>query len=139
MNVTFLDVEDSTNNLNGTVIRDSERLLQILDSLRTREPFICELAGANSFKLVIGVGNSGCAQYSPSDGSPPYLVALAPHKEAEKGYSEFLAGGTPTPVSKRYCMPFDSVREIATYFLGTGRAHPAFKWEEFSPAQNTEG
>ncbi len=137
MNVTFFDIEDSSSILNETVVQDTRRLFQILDSLRNRASFFCKLVGENKFKLTIGIGNIGCAQYSPSDGSPPYLVALAPEKEGAKGNNEFFAGGTPTPVSKRYCMPFDSVREIAAYFLETGRTHPAFRWEEFLPAHGT--
>jgi hypothetical protein len=138
MNVTFLDIEDSANSLNGFTISDSVRLLQVLAGLRKREPFFCQLTGENKFKLTIGVGNVGCAQYSPADGSPPYRVALAPNKETAKGYSEFFAGGTPTPVLNRYCMPFDSVRKIAVYFLETGGAHPAFKWEKLSPDQTAD-
>ena len=130
MNVTFFDIEDQANDLNGTVIRDSKRLFQILEGLRSRPPFVCELVGANGFELLVGVGANGCAQYGRSRVLPPYLVALAPGRERDHGETEFLAGGTPSPISNRYCMPFDSVREIAGYFLETGRTHPAFSWEE---------
>lgn len=135
MNVTFHDIENSANALNGTIIQDSVGLSQILAGLRNRRPFFFELSGENGFKLTIGVGELGCAQYSPADGSPPYLIALAPNSESAEGYSEFFAGGTPTPVLNRYCMPFESVRDIAGFFLRTGGAHPAFTWEELSPHQ----
>jgi hypothetical protein len=138
MNVTFLDIEDSANTLNRTVIRDTSRLFQILATLRRRKPSFCEFSGENGFKLTVGVGRFGCAQYSPADGSPPYLVALASNRESAKGYSEFFAGGTPTPVLNRYCMPFESVRDIAGYFLDSGGAHPAFTWEELSPDQTAD-
>lgn len=137
MNVTFLDIEDDANKLNGTVIPDTSRLFQILTTLRIREPSFCEFRGEN-FKLTVGVGSVGCAQHSPADGSPPYLIALAPDGEGAKGASEFLAGGTPTPVLNRYCMPFESVRDIARYFLDTGSVHPAFTWEKLSPDQTAD-
>ena len=130
MNVTFLDGEDNKNSLNGSVIQDRERLLQTMDRLRTRPPFVCELAGETGFYLHVGIGKLGHAQYSRMDGEPPYLLAVAPRPGRRDEYIEFLLGGTPTPISKRYCMPFNLVREIAGYFLETGRAHPDFTWEE---------
>ena len=130
MNVTFFDIEDQDNALNGTVIRNGEQLFQILDGLRNRPPFICELVNENGFELVIGIGTNGFAQYGRSRGLPPYMVALAPGSEQEQGETEFLAGGTPSPISNRYCMPFDSVRKIAGHFLETGQRHPTFSWEE---------
>lgn len=128
MMITFFDIEDETNPLNGTVIQDGERLSQVLDSLRSRPPFFCELVGENGFELLVGVGNDGCAQFGRRDGSTGYLVALAPGREREQGDTEFLAAGTPTPISNRFCMPFGSVQEIARYFQETGRPHPAFSW-----------
>jgi hypothetical protein len=47
MNVTFFDREDHANHLSGTVIGDNIRLFQILEGLRNRIPFICELEGEN--------------------------------------------------------------------------------------------
>jgi len=139
MNLTFFDVEDSANKLNGTLIRDGERLFQILDNLREREPpSMCELVGENGFKLVVGVGNDGCAQYSRADGSPPYLMAVTLRDEKKEGYTEFFAGGTLTPVWNRYCMPFGSVRQIVEYFQRTGSTHPAFRWEALSPEGGAE-
>jgi len=134
MIVTFLDMEDSSNELNGIAIDDGERLVQILESLRNRPPFLCELTGENGFRLDVGIGERGCAQYSPSNGDTPYLVVVAPGKELQElawgDDIEFLCGGTPTPVSDRNCVSFHSVREIARYFLETDHAHPGFVWEE---------
>jgi len=130
MNVTFYDREDDTNSLNGTPVRDRDRLLKILDRLQDRPPFVCELVGDTGFHLHVGIGNLGHAQYSRVDGEPPYLMAIAPQPGRKEEHFEFLLWGTPTPISKRYCMPFDSVREIAGHFLETGRTHPGFAWEE---------
>lgn len=129
MNVTFFDLEDQANDLNGTAFQGSKILLGVLERLRTRSPFVCELVGENGFQLHVGIGHNGHAQYSRRDGEPPYLMAVAPHPEQEDEDTEFLLGGTPTPISNRYCMPFDAVREIAAHFLETGRTHPAFAWE----------
>ena len=74
MNVTFLDGQDNTNPLNGSVIQDRERLLEIFDRLRSRPPFVCELAGENGFYLHVGIGKLGHAQYSRMDGEPPYFA-----------------------------------------------------------------
>jgi hypothetical protein len=130
MVVTFFDIEDDSNSLNGTVIRDSERLLQILEGLRGRRPFVCELVGNNGFELTVGIGAHGFAQYGRRDFSAGFMIAIAPGKELEEGDIEFLAGRTPTPISKRYCMPFESVCDIARHFLEAGSPHPAFLWEE---------
>jgi hypothetical protein len=130
MNTIFFDGEERTNPLNGSIIQDRGRLLQILNGLRNRQSFICELRGENGFLLHIGIGELGHAQYSRSDGKPPYLMAVAPLPASEGEDTEFLLGGTPTPISNRYCMPFEFVREIAAYFLETGGAHPGFSWEE---------
>ena len=130
MNITFFDEQDDTNSLNGTVVQDREHLLRILDGLRNRSPFVCDLVGTNGFHLDIGIGAMGHAQYSRMDGEPPYLLAVAPQPGRRDEYIDFLLWQTPTPISKRYCMPFESVRDIAAYFLETGRTHPLFAWEE---------
>jgi hypothetical protein len=131
MNVAFFDREDDANQLNGTIVQRREQLPQILDGLLNRPPFVCELVGENGFHLHVGVGRLGHAQYSRPDGEPPYLLAVAARPGRRHEHIEFLLGGTPTPISKRYCMLFASVREIAAHFLETGRTHPGFVWEEF--------
>ena len=81
MNISFLDTEDEANRLNGKIISDWERLLGILEGLRTREPFVCKLTGENGFELDVGIGKKGCVQYGRTDGLPPYLMAVAPFPE----------------------------------------------------------
>jgi hypothetical protein len=56
-------------------------------------------------------------------------MAVAPFPENKEEETEFLMGGTPTPISNVYCMPFDRVREIVGYFMHTGIAHPQFSWD----------
>jgi hypothetical protein len=129
MIVTFFDYEDKTNYLNGMAIQDNSRLFMFLQSMRNRSPFICNLVSENDYELLIGVGRVGCAQYSACDGNPPYLMAVSPNSEPGERYVEFLCGGTPTPISTRYCMPFDDLLQIVGYFQETGRAYPGVSWE----------
>jgi hypothetical protein len=129
--VRLFDQQDESNPLNGSVIADNEQLSRILDSLRTREPFFAELFGENGYNLMIGIGGTiGCVQYSRSDGNSAYLVAVAPKPIAEKGYVEFLIGNTPTPVSMRYILPFEKVKQIVNYFLETGARSAKVSWED---------
>jgi Immunity protein Imm1 len=130
MIVTFYDGDDETNPLHGTAIRDNSRLLQILRSMRRRSPFICKLVGENGYFLYVGIGEVGFAHYLALDGRPPHLIALSPTSEPEDSEIEFMMGGTPTPISTRYCLPFDHVLRIAGYFLETGRTYPGVSWEE---------
>ncbi len=77
MKVQFLDLEDKSDPAHGTAVKDQDQLLALLDRLRSREPFACELIGGNGSDLMIGVGPVGFAQHSRHDGIPPYLVTVA--------------------------------------------------------------
>jgi len=130
MIITFHDMEDATNPLHGTVIHDNARLSQILRRMQRRDPFSCKLGGQNGFCLDVSIGKVGCVQYSRGDGSPPYLSAVASGRAVVGEDQEFLAGGTSTPVEPRFCLPFDVVIAIATYFRETGSMLPSVPWEE---------
>src|SRR5215470_17783591 len=108
MIVKFHDYQDQTSSLNGLAVTSDDLLLRVLDGLRAREPFFAELLGENGYQLLIGIGGTvGCAQFSRSDGEPPYLVAVAPDPVPDHKQIEFLCGNTPTPVPLRYILPFD--------------------------------
>jgi hypothetical protein len=131
MKVKFFDMDDSSNPLNGTTIEESGRLLQILRGMQGREPFFCELEGDNGYRLDVGLAATlGCAQYSRSDGEPPYLTPVDSNATAEDGYREFFCQGTPTEVPARHCLPLDVIMGIAAFFLETGKPNPAVSWEE---------
>jgi hypothetical protein len=131
MVLTIFDQQDESNPLNGSVIADSEELSRILDSLRTRTPFMAQLFGEHGYSLTIGIGGAvGCVQYSRTDGTPPYLLAVAPNPIAEDGDIEFLLGNTPTPVAVRHILPFEKVKDIARYFQETGARSATIRWEE---------
>jgi hypothetical protein len=131
MNVRFFDRGDEANPLNGATIRDARQLLKILQSLRERKPFFCELLGQNGYQLDVGIGPSfGCAQYRLADGDPPYLMAVAENSKAANEYEEFLYQNTPTEVPARYCLPIDTIMAIAEDFHTTGARSPIVLWEE---------
>jgi hypothetical protein len=136
MKAVFNDLQDYSSSLDGAIVCDRNELFAVLDCVRDREPFICELEGENEYKLTIGAGKEvGCVQYSRSDGDPPYLVALAPghqagEEEEEQEYVEFLCGNTATPIPKRNILPFEMGKRIAAYFIETGERCPAVSREE---------
>src|SRR5262245_22666538 len=130
MNVTFFDLQDQSNALDGVTIEGDKELLSLLDSLRDRVPFFAELRGENGYHLVLGIGEVGCAEYSHGEGHPPYLVALAEAPHESKDYTGFMAGGTLTPVPRRFVMPFEQVKHIALYFRNIGGRSPSVSWEE---------
>jgi hypothetical protein len=131
MNAVFNDFQEPCSPLDGATVRNREELFELLDSLRNRAPFVGELVGDNGYKLLLGIGPEvGSVQHSPSDGDVPYLMAVAVDDHCKDEYVEFLCGDTPSPISKRYCLPFESVKEIAAHFLETGERSPAVRWEE---------
>jgi len=90
------------------------------------------LVGENGSELCIGVGEIGFAEYD-RDGDALYMLALTKRNVIEGIDEDFLAGGTPTPMPARFCMPFDEVIKIAVHFLESGNACPLFSWEEIGP------
>jgi hypothetical protein len=131
MIVRILDQQNESSSINGLVVTSDEQLSEVLESARTRQPFFAGLIGENGYQLLIGIGGSfGCTQYSRSDGEPPYLVAVSPARIIGHDHIEFLAGNTPTPISSRYILPFEKVKEIASYFRATGTRSPDVSWEQ---------
>jgi hypothetical protein len=131
MKTRFFDLEDDANPLNGASVENAAELRNILESLRNRAPFIAELIGDNGFKFMFGVGiTEGCVQFSSAEDDPPYLMAVNPDLRGSEGEVEFLCGGAPTPVSKRYCLPYGAFMEIVAEFVRTGERKSDALWEE---------
>jgi|SRR5262245_23209194 len=131
MRTHFYDLQDDANPLNGTSIENSAELRNALESLRDRPPFFAELIGDNGFKLTFGLGaTEGCVQFCSVEDDPPYLMAVNPNIRDSEGGVEFLCGGTPTPVDKRYCLPYDAFVEIVAGFVQTGERKHDVLWEE---------
>ena len=131
MKTHFFDLLDNANPLNGTSIENLVEFQNMLESVRDRLPFIAELIGDNGFKLMFGLGaRYGCVQFSSVNDDPPYLMTVNPNLLDSEGDVEFLCGGTPTPVDKRYCLPYDAFVEILAEFVQTGERKPDVLWEE---------
>jgi hypothetical protein len=129
MIVTFFDRQDHRNKENGNCINTTDAFFKILDATADREPFFVELVGNRGFNLLVGVRrDGGCVQFSPSDGVPPYLMAVG--NPALDGFSEYLIGGTPTPIPNRFDLGRDRLRAIIGTFLDSGEKADSFVWEE---------
>ncbi len=132
--VEFMDLQDDSSPMNGAEFSTAAELSCAIDRLKSRPPFFFELANENGYKLLVGIGvDVGCAQYSPSDGSPPYLTATNGTELNIYDCVEFLITNTPTPVPPRYCLRIDVVKRIAGYFVETGDRSAEVCWEEIRP------
>lgn len=131
MTVFFFDRQDTTNPSQGAKIESPEWLLARLSELQQRPPSFCELEAENGYSLLLGVGpERGCVQFSGTDGSRPYLMALADDDRDDEEYMEFLTANTDTPIPRRYCLPMDEIRQISSVFLTTGQRSGSVTWEE---------
>ncbi len=131
MIVKFYDRQDIRNAMNGMSVADGAQAVALLEGLKERPAFFCELVGENGYNLLVGIGGEvGCAQYSREDGNPPYWMATSLATKTKEGYVDFLMADTATPVPARYCLPFDAVKDIVVYFQNTGLRNPAVNWEE---------
>jgi len=134
MIIRFQDLEDRGNICNGESFANVSQIFDLLDKLRcSRPPFMCELIGDNGFTQTVGLGDDiGCVQHAPSDGTPPYWMAVGSiDVESNAGDMEFVVGGTVTPIACRYALPIQSLKQIVAYFMETGERSPAVAWEEF--------
>lgn len=140
MKIRYVNEDDKSDPLNGSIMTDAENLIQLLDERRNSVPFNADLVAGNGFELMIEIaGDLACAQYSRSDREPPYLMAVSPHPPTVRaGYVEFLAGGTPTPVAARYIISFDELKQVASHFINTGERSEAVSWQEFDPGAARE-
>ena len=130
MNAQFFDRQDFQNPRNGRKVSESNEIDSWIDEMLGRPAFFCELVGENGFNLLIGLGRlQGCAQYSASDGSPPYSMAIAEETESEE-FMEFLISNTDTPVAMKFCLSIECVKKIVADYLATGKRSPLFSWEE---------
>jgi hypothetical protein len=128
--VTFHDLQQVDNPMNGTGLESAAALAELFRSLNNRKPFLFELRGDNGFTLTVGFGDCGCVQYNSSNGSPPYLVAVAKDVGDASQFVEFLAGNTLTPIPRRFCLPIGQIEKIAVHFLASGGRSRAVTWEE---------
>lgn len=131
MSIIFKDLQEPGNPLNGTQIDSAQEFRGILRRLAKRTPFLFELRSDKGYRLTIGyAGQEGCAQYSASDGSPPYLMATSSQSLGEPDFVQFLAGDTPTPIPGRFCLPINVIEHVAKDFIEGAKRSEAVGWEE---------
>ena len=131
MKAQFFDRQDPHNPMNGRTVSNSAELQSALVLQRDRLPFFAELIGENGFKLLLGLGrNDSCVQFSATDGSSSYLMAIASGTGDRVGEKAFLINGELTAVPMRYCLPFETVVDIADEFVRTGHRKAGLSWEE---------
>ena len=134
MKIRYFNYQDDLDPMHGAVITASEQLAALLGDAKRKPPFTAKLKGDNGFEILAGIGEEFCcAQYSCSDGNPPYLMAMSAHPLLKRGLPEFLTGGTLSPTPARYVICFDELKAILIHFLETGERSNAFSWEDFDP------
>lgn len=131
MNATFHDMEQVANPMNGRILASPAQVAMFFRSLAGRKPFMFELRGDNGFILTIGfAGDRATVQYSNSEGLPPYWMAVADDVIDEGEFLECLAGGTPTPIPRRFSLRLEQAQEIVQDFLSHGERPNIVEWEE---------
>lgn len=131
MSLTFWDLQHLANPKNGTRLESLCAISELFSSLRGRIPFMFELRGDNGFMLTVGWANDyATIQHSPSEGVPPYLMAVPDSSVDDGGFVEFLAGGTRTPIPRRFCLSAEQAGKIAADFLTHGGKSEVVTWEE---------
>lgn len=134
MNVRYLNHQDKRDPMNRSIITGSAQLAELLDKARDKPPFVAQFSADNGYQIKSGISeNFGCAQYSRTDGNPPYLMAVSAEPLMKRGYFEFLAANTPTPIAARYIISFDELKMIVLHFLQTGERSDAVSWQVLNP------
>jgi len=131
--MSTLRIVESNNDQIDYDISKEKGLRDLLYNLVQQEPRVVILEIPNVGIFTLGVGEPyGFVQFSKT-GEPPYLVASVNRSTEGTNLDdeiEFDANGTPTPIPKRLCMPYDWVVDIIIHFF-INREPPQFvTWEE---------
>jgi hypothetical protein len=140
MHARFQDFEDEHNPRNAQMLGDRAAVVALFDELcKRRAPFMCQFTGDNGFNLIVGIGGDyGCAQYSSNDGMPPFLMAVDIQGSPADRDMEFLVGGTPTPIDRKYRVPIEQVREAVAEFVTTGRKGAGVRWVDLDAKRHND-
>ena len=71
----------------------------------------------------------GCIEFMDKLGDPPYCMVVGDPDASDEDF-EFDVGGTATPISLRYCIPFEKVIGLVKHFFLYGRFPEGIEWEE---------
>jgi hypothetical protein len=130
MKCVINDLQDNASRIDAIAIENAKEVLALLDSIPERKPFACELIGENGYKLTVGIGkNVGFIQHSKINDDIPYLMALNSACGSTDDYSNFMIGGTLTPIPAKFCFPMKVVKEIIACFVETGERSSICSWE----------
>jgi hypothetical protein len=128
--VCYLNHQDTRDQVNGRVFRQSDALVKLLRERRKHAPFVIQLVADNGLKLVLGIGSSvGFVQFRRIDGDLPYYMARPPRRRIKSRRVAFLVDSVSVPILGRFILEFDEVEQIAEHFLLTGERSDAFAWE----------
>jgi hypothetical protein len=111
-------------------VLSEQDIQRTLMQLQLQEPRFVDLFSPTGDCLTIGVGGSlACVMFARASGDPPYLWALGITEDREKELV-FDAGGTPTPIPIRRCLPFESVLRIVVHYFLSGELSKDVEWDE---------
>ncbi len=130
MTALFYDTQDRENPMNGAELHSGDDARRLINELGGRAPFFAELIGENGCKLLLGIApNDACVQFSPADGSPPYMMASVGYvPESVDDHVEYLIDDTAAPVPRRFCVPHATMVHIAAYFVECGERYEGVSW-----------
>ena len=124
-----IKIIESDGRKNELMISTGKEFSDILYKLQRKDPrvVIIELPHEGTFTLGIG-SPYGFVQFS-KDGEPPYLVASANNSETTQSDEiEYDSGGTPTPIPKNLCIPYEKVVDIMVYFFNNKEIPGFIQW-----------
>lgn len=112
------------------MIPTEEELRRILGALQASKPRFVDLIAPSGDCLTIGIGRPlACVMHTQASGRPPYLIAIG-NTEAQEGFVEFDAGGTPTQFPAYQCIPYDEMVNVAVYFFNNESLPQNVRWDE---------
>lgn len=139
MKVQYYNYQNKRDPKHGVVITGNAQLAELLENARREPPFIANLEGDNGSEILMGISEKfGWVQYSLSNSGGPYLMAVSPEPPFKRGYLEFLAANTLTPIAARYVIRFDELKQVALHFLETGEKSDAVSWQLLNPRATKE-
>lgn len=126
-------ITESNNDQIACEVSEEKELRDLLYNLVKHESRVVILDIPNIGIFTLGVGLPyGFVQYSKS-AEPPYLVA-SDDGNAELIDSddevEFDANGTPTPIPKHLCLPYDRIVDIIVHVYISHDLPRSVKWKE---------
>jgi hypothetical protein len=105
-------------------LADEAALLRVLERARSLSPpGMCELVHDNGFTLTVGIGDLCSAQYAPSDGDPPYLMAVSPDENEDAPETvEFMFDGSLTEIPGMLTIPSETLKGVTLHFFQDWRS-----------------